>query len=69
MYLDFLFLGARRVLFVDIFGFNFVFVKEFDCWDLSSVLINFDLRKDIFYIEEYVLFLKFELFFLKEDFM
>lgn len=47
--------GVRRVSFADTFGLNLVSVKEFDCWDLPSVLTNFDSRKDFFYPEEYVL--------------
>ncbi|XP_045703861.1 protein phosphatase 1 regulatory subunit 3A isoform X1 [Phyllostomus hastatus] len=47
--------GVRRVSFADTFGLNLVSVKEFDCWDLPSVLTNFDSRKDIFHPEEYVL--------------
>ncbi|KAM5302933.1 protein phosphatase 1 regulatory subunit 3A [Glossophaga mutica] len=55
MYLDIPSSGTRRVSFADTFGLNLVSVKEFDCWDLPSVLTNFDLRKDIFHPEEYVL--------------
>ncbi|XP_054420151.1 protein phosphatase 1 regulatory subunit 3A [Pteronotus mesoamericanus] len=55
VYLDTPSAGTRRVSFADTFGFNLVSVKEFDCWDLPSVLTNFDLRKDIFHPEEYVL--------------
>lgn len=69
MYLDSPPPGARRVSFADTFGFNLVSVKEFDCWDLPSVSTNFDLRKDIFHTEEYVLSPKFELPSSKEDLM
>ncbi|XP_023393724.1 protein phosphatase 1 regulatory subunit 3A [Pteropus vampyrus] len=55
MYLDTPSSGTRRVSFADAFGFNLVSVKEFDCWDLPSISTNFDLRKDIFHTEEYVL--------------
>nr|KAF6470149.1 protein phosphatase 1 regulatory subunit 3A [Molossus molossus] len=61
MYLDTPSSGTRRVSFADTFGFNLVSVKEFDCWDLPSVLTNFNLRKDIFHPEEYVLSLLFDL--------
>ncbi|XP_036893762.1 protein phosphatase 1 regulatory subunit 3A [Sturnira hondurensis] len=54
-YLDIPSSGTRRVSFADTFGLNLVSVKEFDCWDLPSVLINSDLRKDIFHPGEYVL--------------
>ncbi|XP_066118245.1 protein phosphatase 1 regulatory subunit 3A [Saccopteryx bilineata] len=55
MYLDIPSSRTRRVSFADTFGFNLVSVKEFDCWDLPGVLPNFDLPKDTFYPEEYVL--------------
>ncbi|XP_039106214.1 protein phosphatase 1 regulatory subunit 3A [Hyaena hyaena] len=61
--------GTRRVSFADTFGFNLVSVKEFDCWDLPSVSTTFDLRKDIFHTEEYVLSPLFELPSSKEDLM
>ncbi|XP_016060071.1 PREDICTED: protein phosphatase 1 regulatory subunit 3A-like [Miniopterus natalensis] len=55
MYLDTPSSGTRRVSFADTFGFNLVSVKEFDCWDLPNILTNFNLRKEIFHPEEYVL--------------
>ncbi|KAM8816936.1 protein phosphatase 1 regulatory subunit 3A [Rhynchonycteris naso] len=55
MYLDTPSSRTRRVSFADNFGFNLVSVKEFDCWDLPGVLSNFNLTKDTFYPEEYVL--------------
>uniref|UniRef100_G1PFW2 Protein phosphatase 1 regulatory subunit 3A n=2 Tax=Myotis lucifugus TaxID=59463 RepID=G1PFW2_MYOLU len=55
MYLDTPSSGTRRVSFADTFGFNLVSVKEFDCWDLPNVSTNFNLTKDIFHQEEYVL--------------
>ncbi|XP_025785713.1 protein phosphatase 1 regulatory subunit 3A [Puma concolor] len=61
--------GTRRVSFADTFGFNLVSVKEFDCWDLPNVSTSFDLRKDIFHTEEYVLSPLFELPSSKEDLM
>ncbi|XP_077915978.1 protein phosphatase 1 regulatory subunit 3A [Halichoerus grypus] len=69
MYLDTPSSGARRVSFADTFGFNLVSVKEFDCWDLPSVSTGFDLRKDIFHTEEYVLSPLFDLPSSKEDLM
>ncbi|XP_004418858.2 PREDICTED: protein phosphatase 1 regulatory subunit 3A [Ceratotherium simum simum] len=69
MYLDSPPSGARRVSFADTFGFNLVSVKEFDCWDLPSVSTNFDLTKDIFHTEEYVLSPQFDLPSSKEDLM
>nr|XP_031311092.1 protein phosphatase 1 regulatory subunit 3A isoform X1 [Camelus dromedarius] len=61
--------GARRVSFADTFGFNLVSVKEFDCWELPSGSTDFDLRKDIFHTEEYVLSPLFDLPSSKEDLM
>jgi protein phosphatase 1 regulatory subunit 3A/B/C/D/E len=55
MYLDTPTSGSRRVSFADNFGFNLVSVKEFDCWELPSVSTDFDLNKDFFHTEEYVL--------------
>ncbi|XP_004592516.2 protein phosphatase 1 regulatory subunit 3A [Ochotona princeps] len=55
VYLDTPTSGSRRVSFADSFGFNLVSVKEFDSWDLPSVSTNFELRKDVFQTEEYVL--------------
>ncbi|XP_059027601.1 protein phosphatase 1 regulatory subunit 3A [Mustela lutreola] len=69
IYLDTPSSGARRVSFADTFGFNLVSVKEFDCWDLPSVSTGFDLRKDIFHTEEYVLSPLFNLPSSKEDLM
>ncbi|XP_039716704.1 protein phosphatase 1 regulatory subunit 3A [Pteropus medius] len=69
MYLDTPSSGTRRVSFADAFGFNLVSVKEFDCWDLPSISTNFDLRKDIFHTEEYVLSPLFDLPSSKEDLM
>ncbi|XP_017527536.3 protein phosphatase 1 regulatory subunit 3A [Manis javanica] len=69
MYLDTPSSGARRVSFADTFGFDLVSVKEFDCWELPSASPNFDLRKDIFHTEEYVLSPLFELPSSKEDLM
>ncbi|XP_065795525.1 protein phosphatase 1 regulatory subunit 3A isoform X1 [Muntiacus reevesi] len=61
--------GARRVSFADTFGFNLVSVKEFDSWELPSGSIDFDLRKDVFHTEEYVLSPQFVLPSSKEDLM
>ncbi|XP_025867923.2 protein phosphatase 1 regulatory subunit 3A isoform X1 [Vulpes vulpes] len=61
--------GTRRVSFADTFGFNLVSVKEFDCWDLPSSSTSFDLTKDIFHTEEYVLSPLFDLPSSKEDLM
>ncbi|KAM6202281.1 protein phosphatase 1 regulatory subunit 3A [Rhynchocyon petersi] len=61
--------GARRVSFADNFGFNLVSVKEFDCWELPTASTNFDLMKDIFHSEEYVLSPLFDLPSSKEDVM
>ncbi|XP_037374786.1 protein phosphatase 1 regulatory subunit 3A [Talpa occidentalis] len=69
MYLDTPSSGTRRVSFADTFGFNLVSVKEFDTWELPSVSTNFDLRKDIFNTEEYVLSPLFDLPSSKEDLM
>ncbi|ELW65364.1 protein phosphatase 1 regulatory subunit 3A [Tupaia chinensis] len=69
MYLDTPSSGARRVSFADAFGFDLVSVKEFDSWDLPGVSTNFDLRKDIFHTEEYVLSPLFVLPSSKEDLM
>ncbi|XP_004677012.1 PREDICTED: protein phosphatase 1 regulatory subunit 3A [Condylura cristata] len=69
MYLDTASSGTRRVSFADTFGFNLVSVKEFDSWELPSVSTNFDLRKDIFNTEEYVLSPLFDLPSSKEDLM
>ncbi|XP_022366134.1 protein phosphatase 1 regulatory subunit 3A [Enhydra lutris kenyoni] len=69
IYLDTPSSGARRVSFADTFGFNLVSVKEFDCWDLPGVSTGFDLRKDIFHTEEYVLSPLFNLPSSKEDLM
>ncbi|XP_040858359.1 protein phosphatase 1 regulatory subunit 3A [Ochotona curzoniae] len=55
VYLDTPTSGSRRVSFADSFGFNLVSVKEFDSWDLPSVSPTFELRKDVFQAEEYVL--------------
>ncbi|XP_008570933.1 PREDICTED: protein phosphatase 1 regulatory subunit 3A [Galeopterus variegatus] len=55
MYLDIPSSGTRRVSFADSFGFNLVSVKEFDSWELPGVSTNFDLTKNIFRTEEYVL--------------
>lgn len=69
MYLDTPSSGRRRVSFADTFGFNLVSVKEFDCWDIPGTSTNFDLRKDPFYPEDYVLALLFDLPSSKEDLM
>nr|XP_019598789.1 PREDICTED: protein phosphatase 1 regulatory subunit 3A [Rhinolophus sinicus] len=69
MYLDTPSSGVRRVSFADTFGFNLVSVKEFDCWDLPSTSTNFDIRKDIFHPEDYVLSPLFDLPSSKEDLM
>ncbi|XP_055276818.1 protein phosphatase 1 regulatory subunit 3A [Moschus berezovskii] len=61
--------GARRVSFADTFGFNLVSVKEFDSWELPSGSTDFDLRKDVFHTEEYVLSPQFGLPSSKEDLM
>ncbi|XP_057586194.1 protein phosphatase 1 regulatory subunit 3A [Hippopotamus amphibius kiboko] len=61
--------GARRVSFADTFGFNLVSVKEFDSWELPSGSTDFDLSKDIFHTEEYVLSPLFDLPSSKEDLM
>ncbi|XP_061022329.1 protein phosphatase 1 regulatory subunit 3A [Dama dama] len=61
--------GARRVSFADTFGFNLVSVKEFDSWELPSGSIDFDLRKDVFHTEEYVLSPQFVLPSSKEELM
>ncbi|XP_020771131.2 protein phosphatase 1 regulatory subunit 3A isoform X1 [Odocoileus virginianus] len=61
--------GARRVSFADTFGFNLVSVKEFDSWELPSGSIDFDLRKEVFHTEEYVLSPQFGLPSSKEDLM
>uniref|UniRef100_A0A8D1DUP4 Protein phosphatase 1 regulatory subunit 3A n=1 Tax=Sus scrofa TaxID=9823 RepID=A0A8D1DUP4_PIG len=61
--------GARRVSFADTFGFNLVSVKEFDSWELPSSSTDFDLTKDIFHTEEYVLTPLFDLPSSKEDLM
>ncbi|XP_047418570.1 protein phosphatase 1 regulatory subunit 3A [Sciurus carolinensis] len=69
MYLDTPTSGTRRVSFADNFGFNLVSIKEFDCWELPGVSTNFDLKKDTFYTEEYVLSPLFDLPSSKEDLM
>ncbi|XP_004449334.2 protein phosphatase 1 regulatory subunit 3A [Dasypus novemcinctus] len=69
MYLDTPSAVGRRVSFADTFGFDLVSVKEFDCWDLPSVSTNFDLGKDSFHKEEYVLSKLFDLPSSKEDLM
>ncbi|KAI6054693.1 protein phosphatase 1 regulatory subunit 3A [Marmota monax] len=69
MYLDTPTSGTRRVSFADNFGFNLVSIKEFDCWELPSVSTNFDLKKDVFHTEEYVLSPLFDLPSSKEDLM
>ncbi|XP_029089928.1 protein phosphatase 1 regulatory subunit 3A [Monodon monoceros] len=61
--------GARRVSFADNFGFNLVSVKEFDSWEFPSGSTDFDLMKDIFHTEEYVLSPLFDLPSSKEDLM
>ncbi|KAM6152515.1 protein phosphatase 1 regulatory subunit 3A [Erethizon dorsatum] len=61
--------GTRRVSFADNFGFNLVSIKEFDCWELPSVSTDFELRKDIFHTEEYILSPLFDLPPSKEDLM
>ncbi|CAM9902950.1 unnamed protein product, partial [Rangifer tarandus platyrhynchus] len=61
--------SARRVSFADTFGFNLVSVKEFDSWELPSGSIDFDLRKEVFHTEEYVLSPQFGLPSSKEDLM
>ncbi|XP_055974606.1 protein phosphatase 1 regulatory subunit 3A [Sorex fumeus] len=69
MYLDTPSSGTRRVSFADTFGLNLVSVKEFDSWEFSSSGTNFDIKKDIFHTEEYVLFPQFDLPPSKEDLM
>ncbi|NP_001075772.1 protein phosphatase 1 regulatory subunit 3A [Oryctolagus cuniculus] len=61
--------GGRRVSFADNFGFNLVSVKEFDTWELPSVSTTFELGKDAFQTEEYVLSPLFDLPASKEDLM
>ncbi|XP_004865330.1 protein phosphatase 1 regulatory subunit 3A [Heterocephalus glaber] len=55
VYLDTPTSETRRVSFADSFGFNLVSIKEFDSWELPSVSTDFELRKDIFHTEEYIL--------------
>ncbi|XP_076969087.1 protein phosphatase 1 regulatory subunit 3A [Tamandua tetradactyla] len=69
MYLDTPSSGTRRVSFADTLGFNLVSVKEFDCWDLPGISTNFDLGKDVFHKEEYILSQLFDLPSTKEDLM
>ncbi|XP_003475179.2 protein phosphatase 1 regulatory subunit 3A [Cavia porcellus] len=69
MYLDTPTSGTRRVSFADNFGFNLVSIKEFDSWELPSVSTDFELRKDIFHTEEYILSPLFDLPSSKEDLM
>ncbi|XP_005388167.1 PREDICTED: protein phosphatase 1 regulatory subunit 3A isoform X1 [Chinchilla lanigera] len=69
MYLDNSTSGTRRVSFADTFGFNLVSIKEFDSWELPSVSTEFELRKDIFHTEEYILSPLFDLPSSKEDLM
>ncbi|XP_007942334.1 protein phosphatase 1 regulatory subunit 3A [Orycteropus afer afer] len=69
MYMDTPSSGMRRVSFADTFGFNLVSVKEFDCWELPTASTNFDLRKDVFHTEEYVLCPLFDLPPSKEELM
>ncbi|KAM5255361.1 protein phosphatase 1 regulatory subunit 3A [Ctenodactylus gundi] len=69
MYLDTPTSGTRRVSFADNFGFNLVSIKEFDSWELLSGSTDFELKKDIFHTEEYVLSPQFELPSSKEDLM
>ncbi|XP_069852700.1 protein phosphatase 1 regulatory subunit 3A [Dipodomys merriami] len=59
--------GSRRVSFADNFGFNLVSVKEFDSWEVPSVSTDFDLKKDIFHTEEYILSPLFDLPSSKEE--
>ncbi|XP_008827633.1 protein phosphatase 1 regulatory subunit 3A isoform X2 [Nannospalax galili] len=69
MYLDTPTSSSRKVSFADSLGFSLVSIKEFDCWDLPSVSTDFDLRKDVFHTEEYVLSPSFDLPSSKEDLM
>ncbi|XP_048196052.1 protein phosphatase 1 regulatory subunit 3A [Perognathus longimembris pacificus] len=59
--------GSRRVSFADNFGFNLVSVKEFDSWEVPNVSTDFDLKKDIFHNEEYILSPLFDLPSSKEE--
>ncbi|KAM4874048.1 protein phosphatase 1 regulatory subunit 3A [Thomomys bottae] len=61
--------GSRRVSFADNFGFNLVSVKEFDSWEVPNISTDFDLKKDIFYTEEYTLSPLFDLPSSKEELM
>uniref|UniRef100_A0A8C5KS50 Protein phosphatase 1 regulatory subunit 3A n=1 Tax=Jaculus jaculus TaxID=51337 RepID=A0A8C5KS50_JACJA len=61
--------GSRRVSFADSLGFNLVSIKEFDSWELPSASTEFDLKKDIFHKEEYVLSPLFDLPSSKEEVM
>lgn len=67
-YLDTPTSASRRVSFADSLGFSLVSVKEFDCWDLPSST-DFDLSRNIFHTEEYVLSPLFELPSSKEELM
>ncbi|KAM7325430.1 hypothetical protein ACRRTK_015683 [Alexandromys fortis] len=67
-YLDTPTSASRRVSFADSLGLSLVSVKEFDCWDLPSST-DFDLSRNIFHTEEYVLSPLFELPSSKEELM
>ncbi|KAL1787885.1 phosphatase 1 regulatory subunit 3A [Sigmodon hispidus] len=68
-YLDTPTSASRRVSFADSLGFSLVSVKEFDCSELPSVSADFDLNRDIFHTEEYVLSPLFDLPSSKEELM
>ncbi|XP_052578307.1 protein phosphatase 1 regulatory subunit 3A [Peromyscus californicus insignis] len=68
-YLDTPTSASRRVSFADSLGFSLVSIKEFDCWELPSVSTDFDLSRDVFHAEEYVLSPLFDLPSSKEELM
>ncbi|XP_036036360.1 protein phosphatase 1 regulatory subunit 3A isoform X2 [Onychomys torridus] len=68
-YLDTPTSASRRVSFADSLGFSLVSIKEFDCWELPSVSTDFDLSRDVFPAEEYVLSPLFDLPSSKEELM
>lgn len=68
-YLDTPTSASRRVSFADSLGFSLVSIKEFDCWELPSVSTDFDLNRDVFHAEEFVLSPLFDLPSSKEELM
>lgn len=68
-YLDTPTSASRRVSFADSLGLSLVSVKEFDCWELPGLSTDFDLNRDIFAPEEYVLSPLFDLPSSKDELM